>query len=91
MALARRELEGLFDRRLLDGLRDRVLEVAAQVADRFGLDRVHARAVGVLVRMELLREEKIADLAVAVEIQAVPVDDRVATKEESYRLRDRRA
>ena len=40
--LPRREHEELLDRRLLDGLRDRVLEVPAQVADRLGLDRVHA-------------------------------------------------
>ena len=48
VTVARRELEEVLDRGLLDRLRDRVLEVPAQVADRLGLDRVHPRAVRAL-------------------------------------------
>ena len=83
---AGRELEELFDRRLLDGLGDRVFEVAPEVADRLGLDRVHARAVGGLVGVELLGEEELGDLLGILEVQAVPVDDRVAAEEKPYSL-----
>ena len=57
-----------------------------QVVDRLRLDRVHARAIRGLVRVELLRDAEIPDFSVALEVQAVPVDDRVTAKDESDSL-----
>ena len=70
-------------RRLLDRLRDRVLEVAAQVADGLVLDSAPSARGRRARRAELLRAEEVADLFVGLEVQPVPVDDRVAAKDEA--------
>jgi hypothetical protein len=86
VAAPRGEDEELRDGRALDGLRDRVVELPPQVGDGLVLDVLHARAVGRLVGVSSCASEEVVDLVVVVEVQPVPVDDRVAAEDEADRL-----
>jgi hypothetical protein len=44
---------------------------------------LHPHAVSRLFRVELLRDEKLAELRLSTELEASPVDHRVATKDEA--------
>ena len=63
-----------------DRLRDRKVEVAPQVVDRFGLYLLHALLIGGVVGIELLRADEVDGLVASVEVEPVPVDDRAAAK-----------
>jgi hypothetical protein len=68
---------------MLDRLRDGVLEMPAQVADCLGLDLIHPRDVGFVVGAKLLSNEEVSDLLWVLKVQTVPVDDRVASQDET--------
>ncbi len=83
---AGREQEQLLHGGALDGLGDGELEVATQVGDRLVLDALQPRPIGGLVGTELLRDEEAAGGGGVLEVEAVPVDDRVAAEDEAERL-----
>jgi hypothetical protein len=68
VTLAPREVKELLHGGLFDRLRDRVLEVATQVAYRLGLQRTDAGAVGGDLGPELLREQKLVDFGAISEV-----------------------
>ncbi len=79
--LARGHEHEVFDRELGDRAGDGVLEIAAQIGDRFVLDRVEARAVCRTVDVELLHAEELLGVVAREVVQALPVDDRVAAED----------
>src|SRR6185437_862288 len=86
VAAAAGDHQELFDRGLLDGLRDRELEVPAQVADGLLLDELHRAPVGAVLGAELLRAEELPRFFFVLEVETVPVDDRLAAQRQSNGL-----
>lgn len=83
MAFAGRHDEELLDRRLLDGLGDRVLEVLAEVTDGLALDLLGAFAIQRLVGVDLLNAQELAHLRLVFELEAMPIDDGVPAQDET--------
>ena len=83
---ARGDHHQLDDRGVLDRLGDWKLEVASEEADGFALHGLELLLIRGLVGMKFLSEEALADLVLALEVQAMPIDDRIAAQDEAHRL-----
>ena len=78
--LTRCDVQKLFERRSLDGLRDGEGEIAPEIGDRLALDALRVRAVRRIIRVEFVVSDEATHLLGVVEIQPVPIDDRAPSE-----------